>query len=197
MEILISGFEGFGGESTNPSADVLNFIPDQFDNIIISKIVLPVTFSGSFNVLKPNIAGKSHVIMLGQAGGSDAIRLEKTAVNLINCKIADNEGNLIKNKTIISNGPNSYNSTLPIDNMLNALFAKGIRAQISKSAGEFVCNYIFYNCMHYIVENNISAKAGFIHLPYEEQQVIGKNKAFMPVETMVEALLTIINLLKN
>ncbi len=195
MDLLISGFEPFGGETTNPSAMVLDLLPNKIGNINLHKIILPVAFNSSFDALKPHINGKNYVIMLGQAGGSDAIRLEQTAVNLIYCNIPDNDGALIKNKAIIPNGLGSYNSTLPLNNMLNAIGAKGIKAQISPSAGAYVCNYVFYNCMHYIATNNLVTKAGFIHLPFEKQQVIGKGKPFMLIDTMAQALYTSINML--
>ncbi|MFM8446296.1 MAG: pyroglutamyl-peptidase I, partial [Actinomycetota bacterium] len=83
-------------------------------------------------------------------------------------KIADNDGEIIKNQKIIIEGPDAYFTTLPIRRMVDKLQENRIPAALSFSAGTFVCNHIFYVMQHHCRQRNILS--GFIHLPLMKEQ---------------------------
>jgi pyroglutamyl-peptidase len=66
--------------------------------------------------------------------------------------------------------------------MLAALRARGIPAQVSQSAGTFVCNHVFYGLMHELRRRS-GVRGGFIHVP-------PAGRDGMPLDTMVEGLRT-------
>jgi pyroglutamyl-peptidase len=45
---------------------------------------------------------------------------------------------------------------------------------VSNSAGTFVCNHLMYGVLHFLAASGHRARAGFIHVPYSEAQVIDK-----------------------
>jgi len=46
-----------------------------------------------------------------------------------------------------------------------------------------------YQVLHYIKENNLNCKAGFIHIPFTNEQVVDKPKAaFVPVEHIAKRI---------
>ena len=47
-----------------------------------------------------------------------------------------------------ADGPAAYFTTLPIKAMLAALREAGIPAEVSQTAGTYVCNHVFYGLMH-------------------------------------------------
>jgi pyroglutamyl-peptidase len=49
--------------------------------------------------------------------------------------------------------------------ILAALTAEGIPAYVSNTAGTFLCNQTLYATLHEIAMRELTARAGFIHLP--------------------------------
>ena len=67
--------------------------------------------------------------------------------------------------------------------------AAGVPTEVSNSAGTYVCNHLMYGVLHFIAASGASARAGFIHVPYAEEQVIDKaGIAAMSVATMVRGI---------
>lgn len=192
-KVLITGFEPFAGETLNPSWQVASSLDGwQFDDeISVSAIRLPCVFKQSLltleqaiNQLKPAV-----VIMLGQAGGCSQLKLEKIASNYIDAAFADNAGQQPRDGLTASHGPAAYFSNLPEKAMLQALHMQHIPAQLSLSAGSYVCNHSFYGLMHLIKNQYASIRGGFIHLPYLPEQVLNKpDTASMELVTQIKAI---------
>lgn len=93
--VLITGFEPFGGETINPSWEVVQ----QMNGEIVAgtRLVarqLPCVFGDSLAVLDAAIAELDPVLVLaiGQAGERSDITLERVAINVDDARIADNRG---------------------------------------------------------------------------------------------------------
>ena len=169
MNLLLSAFEPFGNDDINASEIVIEKIPDVIGDIRIKKIILPVVYEKAFDLLSSHIRKfkPDFVICMGQAGGRSNITIEKVALNVNSSMMADNEGNVRLDQSIMTEGDLAYTSTLPVSNLL--LACKADIASISYSAGTFVCNDLFYRMMHVIRVSSLNCKAGFIHLPYTEE----------------------------
>lgn len=176
MKVLITGFDKFGGESINPSNLCVNSLSDVIDNIEIKKITLPTVFKDSSRVLEENIKSfsPSIVICVGQAGGRSKITPERIAINIDDARIPDNIGNSPIDETIRKDGENAYFSTLPIKAIVDELNKNNIPSAISNTAGTFVCNHIMYESLYLASTKYPHIKAGFIHIPYIEEQVLDK-----------------------
>ena len=195
MRVLITGFDKFGGESINPSSLCVNSLPDNIDNIEIKKITLPTIFKDSSHVLEENIASFSPniVICVGQAGGRSKITPERIAINIDDARIPDNIGNSPIDETIRKDGENAYFSTLPIKSIVDELNKNSIPSAISNTAGTFVCNHVMYEALYITSKKYQNIKAGFIHIPYIEEQVADKpNMPYMKKEDIIVALELII-----
>ena len=195
MKVLITGFDKFGGESINPSNLCVNSLSDVIDNIEIKKITLPTVFKDSSRVLEENIKSfsPSIVICVGQAGGRSKITPERIAINIDDARIPDNIGNSPIDETIRKDGENAYFSTLPIKAIIDELNKNNIPSAISNTAGTFVCNHIMYESLYLASTKYPHIKAGFIHIPYIEEQVLDKpNMPYMKKEDIIVALELII-----
>lgn len=103
-------------------------------------------------------------------------------------RIADSQGRQPVDEAIVAGGPAAYFSTLPIKSMLAGLRNAGLPAEISQTAGTYVCNHVFYGLMH-ALRRRRNIRAGFIHVPYSSEQAAGIPGAFgLPVEVVAEAL---------
>ena len=200
MKVLITGFDKFGGESINPSNLCVNSLSDVIDNIEIKKITLPTVFKDSSRVLEENIKSfsPSIVICVGQAGGRSKITPERIAINIDDARIPDNIGNSPIDETIRKDGENAYFSTLPIKAIVDELNKNNIPSAISNTAGTFVCNHIMYESLYLASTKYPHIKAGFIHIPFIEEQVLDKpNMPFMKKEDIIIALELIIKTAVN
>lgn len=176
MKILVTGFEPFGGETLNPSAEVLDALPDTIAGAEIVKIMLPVVRGeGAVQVA---MALEEHqpraVLSVGQASGHNTISLERVAINLDDYHMEDNGGNCPQDEPVVADGPDAYLCTLPVKEMVAAIRAAGIPAEVSLSAGSFVCNHVFYSLCHLLATGYPGIRAGFIRIPYLPAQVINK-----------------------
>lgn len=191
MKLLISGFEPFGGEKVNPSWETVKRLPDAMGYFDIVKICLPVTFSGARQKLAEAIRRyrPDVVISVGQAGGRFSVSFERAALNVADSQKPDNDGFRPTDLQVVEGGPAAYFSTLPIKQMKQAVVDAGIPAEISNSAGTFVCNGVMYTALHISATESNLMLAGFIHLPYLPCQVVDKpKKPSMSLEDMVKAI---------
>lgn len=191
MKILITGFDPFNKETVNPAYLAVSKLRNTYDDIILTKLEIPTSFSHSFEILSQELNNDyDAVIMVGQAGGRKEISLEKVAINYIDAKIADNDGLVISHQAINSNGKEAYFTTLPILKLLSDLEKESIPAKISYSAGTFVCNYLMYKVLEYF--NTTNTKVGFIHVPYIKEQIKDDKTPYMDLDMITKALETII-----
>lgn len=171
--VLITGFEPFAGATTNPSALVASALDGQMiakRRVIAS--VLPVVFGASLRALYGELrrVRPELVICIGQAGGREAIGVERVAINVDDASVPDNEGAQPIDQPIARRGPAAYWSTLPIKAIVAALRAENLPAEVSQTAGTFVCNHLFYGLMHRL-RRWPDVRGGFIHVPYLPEQV--------------------------
>jgi len=191
MKILVTAFEPFDKEPINPTMLMLERLPADFDGHEIMKQVLPTTFGESAEIALVRITEfePDAVLCLGQAGGRAAMTLERVAININDASIPDNAGAQPVDEPVVPDGPAAYFSTLPNKAIVSAMREAGIPAAISNSAGTYVCNQILYAVLHFITENKLQAKAGFMHVPYLPVQVADKpNMPSMSLDDMVRAL---------
>jgi len=189
--VLVSGFHPFAGESCNPSWDLCGLLPKTIDGMRVETVSVPCEFRRSIEIVAAAIERHhpSIVICVGQAGGRAHVSIERVAINVDDARIADNAGNQPIDEAIAANGPPAYFATVPVKAMAGAIRAAGIPAEVSNSAGTFVCNHLMYGVLHYLAASGNRARAGFIHVPYAESQVLDKRGIpAMAVASMAKAI---------
>jgi len=186
--ILVTGFEPFGGESINPTGMIIEKLPEEIDGYEIAKLVLPVEFNRCVELALQAYHRNSvkAVIMLGQAGGRSAITPETVGKNIMNARIPDNAGYKPESVLIEESGPELRYSTLPVKKIVEAIKAEGIPAEKSDDAGEYVCNDLLYGMLGAI---DGKVPAGFIHVPYIQQQ---GHKPYLEFDDVYKGILTAI-----
>lgn len=199
MRVLISGFEPFGGRSINPTALLVEALASGEipypTELMVDYVLLPVTFEDAYIVLQRKIekCNPDVVICFGQAAGRDAIELETLALNKIHTDMKDNNGFNPQNLLINPYGLDSYPSTLPLAGIESALAKAGLPVKTSKSAGTFVCNYLFYRLME--SNQDTLRLCGFIHVPLLPEQA-SEDEPSLSIDDLkrgLSAILTYIN----
>lgn len=192
MKVLLTGFDPFGGETTNPSYEAVKLVPDTIDDIQVIKIEVPTVFRKSIEKLEQSIEEHKPdiVICVGQAGGRYEISIERVAINIDDARIPDNEGNQPIDEPIFADGDAAYFSNLPIKAITNEIKKAGIPVSVSNTAGTFVCNHIMYGLLYLIQKKYQNMQGGFIHVPFLPEQVLNKpNTPYMSLEYIAKALI--------
>lgn len=160
MNIVVTGFEPFGGAQTNASWESVKVLPG------VTKRLLPVAFSEAATAVREIVDSRPDaVICVGEAGGRAVICIERVAINLMDARIPDNTGVQPIDQSIVPDGPEAYFATLPTRRIFNRIRESDIPADLSYTAGTYVCNSTFYALMHAIDASGQKIMGGFIHVP--------------------------------
>jgi pyroglutamyl-peptidase len=185
--VLLTGFEPFGGDPINPSAEIAR----QLHGTAIARhqvigAVLPCVFGRASAELQRLVkrCRPAVAICLGLASGRAAITPERIAINVADARIPDNAGGQPVDRPVVRGGPAAYWSTLPVKGIVAALRERGIPAEVSQSAGTFVCNHVFYGLMHYLFRTRSSVRGGLIHVPGLTNQAAGQPGLPLPQMTL-------------
>jgi pyroglutamyl-peptidase len=187
--VLLTGFDAFGGQAVNPSGLAVQALHGR--RIAGHRVVaaqLPTAFGTAPQQLHAlmNTHRPALVICMGQAGGRSGLSLERVAINLIDARIADNAQAQPVDEPVVAGGPAAYFSTLPVKAMLAALQHEALPAEVSQTAGTFVCNQLFYALMHQLATRRgwRRVRGGFIHVPWLPEQ----GAPSMPLADIVRGL---------
>ncbi|MBA2676562.1 pyroglutamyl-peptidase I [Ramlibacter sp.] len=187
--VLLTGFDPFGGQPINPSwqaVQMLHGAAVSGHRIVAAQ--LPTVFGQSVQSLHGLLCQHRPTLVLctGQAGGRGALSLERVAINVEDARIPDNAGAQPVDVPVQPDGPAAYFTTLPIKAMLAALLAEGLRAEVSQSAGTYVCNHVFYGLMHLLATDAQwrGVRGGMVHVPWLPQQ----GQPSMPADEIAQGL---------
>jgi pyroglutamyl-peptidase len=178
MKVLVTGFEPFGGDAVNASAEAVGALAASWmgpDELITA--VLPVAFEevrapdGPLLRLLDEHA-PDVVVAAGLAAGITHVRLEQVAINLMDARIPDNRGAQPVDVAVADGGPAAWFTTLPVKAAAAAVREAGIPAGVSYSAGTYVCNATFYALQHALAERP-QVLSGFVHVPRTTEEVGG------------------------
>ena len=167
MKALVTGFEPFGGASVNASLEAVRALPPRVGSLDVRIASLPTSYARALGALEAAIdeSAPQIVLCVGEAGDRAALCVERVAVNLQDARIPDNDGAQPEDTPVIAGGPAAYLATLPVRAAVAALRAAELPAEVSMSAGTFVCNHVFYGLMHLAALRGQPFLAGFLHVP--------------------------------
>ena len=196
-QILLTGFEPFGGEPINPSQVLVQEFKDQrSDDVDVMPCILPVDLLAFPAVLDeaiekttPNIA-----LLVGQATGRETICLERTAYNTAHFgEVGDNAGHNAAGEELIPEAPPQLTSPLPLDRWVEHLTSQGTSTVISDDAGRHLCNAVLFSMLHRYPD----IPAVFLHLPLlpEQSERRAQGEPSLPLDASRKCLHEVIQLM--
>ena len=188
--VLLTGFEPFGGDTVNPSWLVAQALHGQvIAGTVVESACLPCVFGDALQVLRRALRRHRPVLVLalGLAANRMALSLERVAINLDDARIADNLGAQPVDLPVAAGGPAAYFGTLPVKAMVQALQQAGLPAEVSHTAGTFVCNHVFYGLMQQL-RRRPGVRGGFMHLPPLPAQAVGPGQQGLALEDQIRGV---------
>jgi pyroglutamyl-peptidase len=179
LKVLVTGFEPFGGDAVNASAEAVEALAASWvgpDELVTA--VLPVAFDevraadGALLRLLDEHA-PDVVVAVGLADGITKVQLEQVAINLMDARIPDNNGAQPVDAPVADGGPAAWFTTLPVKAAAAAVREVGVPAGVSYSAGTYVCNATFYALQHALAARP-GVLSGFVHVPRTTEEVGGQ-----------------------
>lgn len=130
------------------------------------------------------------VLGLGEAPRRAVVSVERVAVNLQDYSIPDNSGMQRSDVPVREGAPAAYFSTLPVREIHAAVKAAGIPAELSLTAGAYLCNHLMFTLLDHFAVRGMQTPAGFMHLPSLPEQTVDKNPPApsMALETSIRAV---------
>ena len=167
LSLLVTGFGAFPGTRANPSAALVQNLDKHHAarlarlGIALHVRLLPVVFdsvSAQLDSICKAISPDA-ILHMGLASRRRHASIELLARNRLSPLRAD-AAHRLPRSAIIQPGGATRKSTLPHQAILHALQAGGIRARLSRDAGDYVCNQTLYLSLA-----RAGVPAGFIHIP--------------------------------
>ena len=166
--ILVTGFEPFGGEAVNASWEAARKLDGwRLGEFAAVARLLPCAYDASvkeliraIETLKPEA-----ILMTGQAAQRAVVCVERFARNLDDAAAPDNLGLLRKAVAIAEGAPERLEAAAPVKAIAGAIREAGIPARVSRSAGGFVCNHLYFGALQYLRDTGRATPAVFVHLP--------------------------------
>ena len=197
--ILVTGFEPFGRDRINPSAEIAHALANEFARtelagVRIAACVLPVSRERLFAELDRilDTHRPAALVGLGLADGRSVVSVETRARNLEAYTIPDNDGQQPEGEVIVADGPEALPCTLPTETLVEAIRAVGVPAVESSDAGAYLCNRLYYGALLRSLEAgpDTGPRVVFMHLPSLPECVAeaGDLRASMPLETSRRAV---------
>ncbi len=178
--VLVTGFEPFGGDAINPSAMLAHALDGEriAQHHVVAR-VLPCVFDHALVELGRAIDAVEPALVLctGLAAGRLGLSFERVAINLIDARIADNAGAAPVDTRVTRSTRDAWFTNLPVKAMVQAAIDVGVPAEVSLSAGTFVCNAVFFGLMQRVdrerrrgardaaAARRAPMRGGFMHVP--------------------------------
>ena len=168
--VLLTGFGPFPGIAENPSAWLAETLAEQrpspdFDGELHATI-LPTEWE-EIAALVPRLyeSVQPHVMIhFGLSERAKAFRIERSAHNRA-ARRADARGAMPSGPVILPEGPDRFDTALPASALAAHLKACGLAAVTSRSAGRYLCNFLYYHSLDWARRRENACLVLFVHIP--------------------------------
>jgi pyroglutamyl-peptidase len=166
--VLITGFGRFPGAPFNPSGPLALALAKRnrpaFADIRRAVHIFETSYAAVDRDLPKLIATHKPTILLmfGLAARTPFVRIETRARNAMSILFPDVSG-YRPDEQAIARGKPAVTGQAPFRHLLSAACAVRIRAQISRDAGRYLCNYAYWRALE--ASRSGTPLAQFIHIP--------------------------------
>jgi pyroglutamyl-peptidase len=185
--VVVTAFGAFPGVRENPAELVLRTlrIEGLGDGVTAQFELLDSAYSSVSRRIADLLAERpAALVMVGFSRHATRLTLERRATNRRSSEHADEHGFLPQ-----AAPPREValdNRGVDFDKLLAALEGRGISAEVSDDAGDYVCNHCYFEALGAIIGVGLMTRAVFVHIPALEGSDQGAGT--MPLARMVEGV---------
>jgi pyroglutamyl-peptidase len=166
----LTGFGPFSGVEQNPTEQLVQRLQNQsFPGLSLTTDILPVSYKGSFRHAQTALREQSFktILHLGVSAKDNTLRLERQAINSMSASIPDNDGIINLNLSIDEVMPSSHvlQTGVELEELVQSLREQGTEVKISKDAGQYVCNALYYQSLQWAQKQTETPQVLFVHVP--------------------------------
>jgi pyroglutamyl-peptidase len=168
--VLLTGFGPFPGAAENSSAWLVEELAGKRQasrlGCDLDAEVLPTEWAevarrgpGLIQHHRPRL-----ILHLGLHKRARGFRIERSAHNLIDLR-EDARGAVLNRRTILDRSDGRLDTEVPATQLARHLRTQDLPAVASRSAGTYLCNYLYYLSLHWARGQNGACDVCFVHLP--------------------------------
>jgi pyroglutamyl-peptidase len=165
--VLITGFGPFPGFAENPSAWLVETLAKRprAPGIELHARVLPTEWEKIalvpqlFEALQPHV-----MIHFGVSENASAFAIERLAYNRAFLE-TDARGAMPKDRKIRAGGPQRFDTLFPAAALAAHLRRSRLTARTSRSAGAYLCNFLYYHSLEWAGRQRDVPTVIFVHIP--------------------------------
>jgi pyroglutamyl-peptidase len=198
VRVLITGFGPFPGAPFNPSATLAKALARRrrpaLAGIERATHAFATTYASVDRDLPKLFAQKPDVVlMFGVAGRRRQLCIETRARNAVSLLFPDASGQRPRHGVIKRRGPAALAGNAPFARLAGAA---GPRARLSRDAGRYLCNYVFWRVLEQV--RGTRPLVQFVHMPPVSAKPRPRGRAnrpptlaqlLKPAETLLIALI--------
>jgi pyroglutamyl-peptidase len=191
--ILITGFGPFPGAPSNPTGPLVRRLAKL--RIVHTKIVTHV-FETSYKAVDrdlPKLLKRykpDAILMFGLASRARIVRIETRAQNAL-AVLPDAAGKTPRRAAIAKGKPAATPMRAPAHLLLKAVRKTGVRARLSRDAGQYLCNYLCWYATEAAAAKGGPRLAAFVHVPLVKPTVTAQtnqaSKSRLSTDDLVRA----------
>ena len=161
MTLLVTAFEKFGPWAHNHTVDIAEALAAELG---ADALTLPVDLLSAPSLLRARLASSppSALLSLGLHGRAKAMRVERAALNVADFRIPDNAGRSASGP-LIPGAPDGLLTSVDVRALVEEVRAADVPADVSNSAGTYLCNAIFYFGLTEV--RRLGIPGLFVHVP--------------------------------
>jgi pyroglutamyl-peptidase len=173
LRVLLTGFGPFPGVSDNPSARLAETLGtcSSLPDCDLHWQVLPVEWEtvaalapALHETLQPHV-----MIHFGVSEQSKTFRIERSAHNRTMPQ-RDASGALPSAAVVLAQRPRRHDTRVPAAVLAAHLRTRGLAATTSRSAGNYLCNFLYYLSLDWGTRQESLPLVLFVHIPFDAAQ---------------------------
>lgn len=167
MRVLLIGFGPFPGAPHNPSGALAQQLARRrrpaLSGLNRRAHVLATTYAAVDRDLPRLLADKPDIVLVfGLAARRRHVCIETRARNSLSA-FPDAGGLRPSQQRIARGGPDALVGRAPFHRLLGALLTGGVPARLSRDAGRYLCNYIYWRALAHAADGRPLVQ--FVHIP--------------------------------
>jgi pyroglutamyl-peptidase len=167
LRVLIAGFGPFPGAPSNPSAALVKALARRKRPAFAGVQLLPHVFKTTYEEVDRQLPGlfavkPDIILMFGLATRRRHLCIETQARNAVSVLFPDASG-YRPQRNVIVRGGKAQSGGAPFADLLGALRGSSIPARLSRDAGRYLCNYVYWRTLERAQQERTLVQ--FVHIP--------------------------------